>query len=179
MHNFVSKTYAQKRRTDVREEGVEIHLLIISLIIMWYLVPFTLSFLKNMPFSASGYVQNPTQSRAFLNLVLQSFNKDGSQVGTGNDTFLISLPNLVTGSLSLTDRYYRYNSNSVQLSLTFWNTLIAGDYLLMRFWTDAYSSPSGKFSCPLITCAVSQPIRQQRLGRRGHPQPKPTQHQLH
>ena len=132
-----------------------------------------------MPFSASGYLQNPTQSRAFLNLVLQSFNKDGSQVGTGNDTFLISLPNLVTGSLSLTDRYYRNNSNSVQLSLTFWNTLIAGDYLLMRFWTDAYSSPSGKFSCPLITCAVSQPIRQQRLGRRGHPQPKPTQHQLH
>ena len=25
MHNFLRKTYAQKRRTDVREEGVEIH----------------------------------------------------------------------------------------------------------------------------------------------------------
>ena len=85
----------------------------------------------------------------------QSFNKDGSQVGTGNATFLVSLPNLVTGSLSLTDRYYRNNSNSVQLSLTLWNTLIAGDYLLLQFGTDAYSSPSGKVSCPLISCAVS------------------------
>ena len=82
MHNFVSKTYAQKRRTDVREEGVEIHLLIISLIIMWYLVPFTLSFLKNMPFSfgPTGY-KFKTASQLFFYGGLVSRTGNGDPLG--------------------------------------------------------------------------------------------------
>lgn len=76
-------------------------------------------------------------------------------MGSGTSTFLVSLPNLLRGSLSLTDRYYRNNSNSVQLFLSLGNTLITGDYLLLQFGIDTYTSPSKNVSCPLLTCSIS------------------------
>jgi hypothetical protein len=85
----------------------------------------------------------------------QTYNKDGSQVGTGNSTFRVSLPNLLTGSLSLNDRYYRNNSNSVSMFVSMWNALISGDYILLQFGTDTYRSASNKVSCPLLNCSVS------------------------
>lgn len=71
-----------------------------------------------------GMFRNPRSLGTSMSWYFQTYNKDGSQVGTGNSTFLVSLPNLLTGSLSINDRYYRNNSNSVSLFISFWNTLI-------------------------------------------------------
>lgn len=102
-----------------------------------------------------GVFKNPRSLGSSMSWYFQTYNKDGSQVGTGNSTFLVSLPNLLTGSLSLNDRYYRNNSNSVQLFISMWNVLISGDYLLLQFGTDTYSSPTNNVSCPLLNCSVS------------------------
>ena len=102
-----------------------------------------------------GMFRNPRCLGSSMSWYFQTYNKDGSQVGTGNSTFLISLPNSLTGSLSLNDRYYRNNSNSVLLFISLWNTLILGDYLLLQFGTDTYSSPTNNVSCPLVNCSVS------------------------
>lgn len=102
-----------------------------------------------------GTFKNPRHLGSSATWSFQTYNKDGSQVGTGNATFLVSLPNVLAGSLSLSDRYYRNNSNKVQLSLTLWNTLITGDYLLLQFGTDTYSSPSKNVSCPIVSCSIS------------------------
>ena len=102
-----------------------------------------------------GIFQNPRSLGSSMTWYFQTYNKDGSQVGTGNSTFLVSLPNVLTGSLSLNDRYYRNNSNSVQMFISMWNVLISGDYFLLQFGTDTYSSPSNKVSCPLLNCSIS------------------------
>lgn len=102
-----------------------------------------------------GTFKNPRHLGVSSTWLFQTYNKDDSQVGTGNATFLVSLPNVLTGSLSLSDRYYRNNSNSVKLSLNLWNTLIAGDYLLIQFGSNTYTSPSNIVSCPLVTCSIS------------------------
>ena len=104
---------------------------------------------------ALGTFKNPRNVGSSLTWSFQSFSKDGSQVGSGTSTFLVSLPNLLRGSLSLNDRYFRNNSNSVQLFLTLWNTLMSGDYLLIQFGIDTYTSPTKNVSCPLLNCSVS------------------------
>ena len=85
-----------------------------------------------------------------------TYNNDGSQVGTGTAVFNTQLPSPISGSLSKNYRYYRSNTQPVEMHLTLTNGLTTGDYLLLQFGPDTYSS-STTVACPqtLATCSIS------------------------
>jgi len=86
-----------------------------------------------------------------------SYNSDGSQVGTGTATFNTALPSPITGMLSKNYRYYRSNSQPVEIYLTLTNVLKSGDYILLQFGPDTYLNSSSTISCPqtLANCSIS------------------------
>lgn len=60
-----------------------------------------------------GVFTNPRQVGISGTWYFQTYNKDGSQVGSGSNTFLVALPNVMKGNLSLNYRYYLNNTNQV------------------------------------------------------------------
>lgn len=84
-----------------------------------------------------------------------SYNKDGSQVGTGTAIFQVLLPSPISAILSTSKNYYRSNTESVILYLTLTNALQSGDYLVLQFNSDTYTNVSSSVSCILTTCSIS------------------------
>ena len=57
-----------------------------------------------------GVFTNPRHVGLSNTWNFQTYNKDGSQVGSGSNTFMVALPNVMKGNLSLSYRYYLNNT---------------------------------------------------------------------
>ncbi|EFX59934.1 hypothetical protein DAPPUDRAFT_346307 [Daphnia pulex] len=58
----------------------------------------------------------------------------------------IKNPNTLTANLSKSDSYYRSNTNPVKMTLTFFNQLIATDYIQLTFTSESYTGSN-------VTCS--------------------------
>lgn len=108
------------------------------------------SSLNSFSFTIGNFVNPRSLGRGML-WNFSTYNVTGPQIGSGSAAIEITLASTMNASLARNRRYFKSNTDMIELYVSLANRLIAGDFILFQFGSDSYTANTNTLICTKAT----------------------------
>jgi hypothetical protein len=112
------------------------------------------SSLTSFTFTLGNFVNPRSLGRGML-WNLSTFNVTGPQIGSGSAAIEITLASVLNASLARNRRYFKSNTDPIELYVSLANKLITGDFMLLQFGSDSYTANTTLTCTKAFNCSAT------------------------